>query len=110
MRHIITHELTDSDHFIEARRLPFVTDVMENCHCALWVLWKQDYDFCHDEADIPVSTDTFREKADAFQSMTQSERTKARLFVADGLYEDTGVDFPCCVCGFQAEEQNEEIA
>ena len=46
MKHVITHELTDSDHFIEAQRLSFKTDVLENCHCALWVLWQQDYDFC----------------------------------------------------------------
>ena len=115
MKHTIMHELTDSDHsdsdhFIEARRLSFKTDVLENCHCGLWVLWEQHYNFCHEADDIPVSVDTFREKTNAFQSMTQAERTESRQYITDGLYEAEGVDFPCLVCGFHQPEEAIEIS
>lgn len=100
----IKHELTDSNHFIEGRRLRIGTDVLENCHCALWVLQETAYDFC-EESDIPVSTTDFYAQVNRFKSMTQAERTAARKYVADGLYDDEGVDFPCRVCGYQVEDE-----
>ncbi len=100
----IKHELTDSNHFVEGRRLRIGTDVLENCHCGLWVLDEIEYDFC-EEADIPVAIGDFAEQVNRFAKMTQAERTEARKYVADGLYDDQGVEFPCRVCGFQQEQE-----
>ena len=109
MNQRITHELTDSDHFVEGYRSNGMTEILENCHCALWTLWKQDYDFCED-TDIPVSVDTFRSKVDAFTAMTQAERTQSRKYVADGLYAAEGVDIPCPVCGFHQPEEAIDVS
>ena len=98
--------LTDSNHFLESRRLRFQSDILEQCHCALWVIWEQDYEFC-DEADIPVSQSELDSKFNALLEMPQCERTKHRQYIADGCYGAEGVDKPCSVCGYHEPDDTE---
>ena len=98
--------LTDNRHYVESRRLQWISDILEQCHCALWVLWEQKYEYC-DVSEIPVSVKRLSGKLVAFSKMTQSERNAHRKYVADGLYDADGVDHPCPVCGFQAEQQED---
>ena len=99
-------KLTDSDNFITARRLWWQSDINENCHCGLWVLWEKDYnEHFSDMADVPMSVSDLVSELDRLAGLMQPERNKERLYIADGLYSDDGVDFPCRVCGFQVEQE-----
>ena len=89
-------------HFLTARRLEWISDISENCQCALWDLWSESYKFC-DPKDIPISQEAIDKKLKEFVEMTQEERTKHRGVILDGLYHSDGVDHPCPVCGFQIE-------
>ena len=93
----------DASHFIESRRLLFQSDILEQCKCALWVLWEQEYDFCESEDDIPVSEAELHEKATAFANMNIRERVEKRQYICDGLYGAEGEDEPCSVCGYHAK-------
>ena len=93
-------------HFLTARRLPWTSDISENCQCALWALWDEGYEFC-DPKDIPISQKTIDKKLKEFTEMTQEERTEHRGIILDGLYHEDGVDHPCPVCGYQVEDPGE---
>lgn len=91
-------------HFLTSRRLEWVSDISENCQCALWHLWGIKYPFGKPE-DIPITPEELDVKLQAFAEMSQEERTSHRKYVADGLYHADGVDYPCPVCGYQVEEE-----
>lgn len=105
----IKRTLTDEDHFVEGFRNRWTTEVLENCHCALWTLSKTYYDYCDVDA-IPISVEDFRTKVSHFANLTQAERTQERKYIADGLYHAEGVDIPCPVCGVHLPEEAIDVS
>lgn len=89
--------------FIEVRRLLWKSDILEQCQCALWVLWETDYDFQDSRDTIPISAEKLAQLTKEFTEMSQEERNNRRLYIGDGLYGKEGVDYPCPICGFQVE-------
>lgn len=93
------------DHFLESSRLWWKSEILENCECALWVLWEMEYEHQRKLEDVPISSEKVAELLETHKNMTQAERIEKRLYIADGLYTETGVEHPCPICGFQVEEE-----
>lgn len=94
--HEVKHEL-GLYHFITGRRLGWLSDVLEQCRCGLWVLW---------EKDAPVSVSELNAEVKRCIKLSQTARTAERLYLADGGYDREGVEVTCPVCGYK-EAENE---